>query len=197
MTEVVLASRSPRRLALLRAAGLDPTVEPSDIDEQPEPGESAAALVRRLARAKAAACEGAATVVAADTVVALAGTVLGKPGDEAAARAMLTAESGRTIAVWSGVAVRDVHGEIDTRVVGTFLRVASLTPEEIEAYIATGEPFDAAGGFRIQGSGGALIAARHGCWTNVVGLPMCETAALLAERGVLIDSDGCAPRTTD
>lgn len=186
---LVLASGSDRRLQLLRDGGVDPTVTPADIEEAPLAGESPVALVRRLARRKAAAVPGD-VVLAADTEVALDGEVLGKPADAEDACRMLRAQSGRTLTVWTGVAVATPHTSA-TRVVGTFLRFARLSDRDIEAYLATGEPFGVAGGFRIQGRGAALVAARAGCWTNVVGLPTCEASRLLAPHGIALMPDGC------
>lgn len=190
---LVLASGSDRRLRLLRAGGAEPTVVPADIDEAPRRGESPPDLVRRLARGKATAVAdtGAGEVVlAADTEVALDGRVLGKPVDPEDATRMLRAQSGRTLTVWSGVAVATARG-LRTRTVRTLLRFATLDDAAISAYVATGEPFGVAGGFRIQGRGAALVAGRTGCWTNVVGLPMCRTAVLLRAAGIPVRPDRC------
>lgn len=186
---LVLASGSPRRRDLLRAGGVDPVVRPADIDESPVPGESPASLVRRLAAAKATAVHGP-VVLAADTEVARDGMVLGKPTDEDDAAAMLRASSGRVLTVWSGVAVA-AAGHVTTRVVGSFVRFVDLTDQDVHAYVATGEPYGVAGAFRIQGRGAQLIAARTGCWTNVVGLPTCQTARLLAPHDIHLAPDGC------
>lgn len=186
---LVLASGSPRRLELLRAGGVEPLVQPADIDETPLPGESPTALVRRLARAKACAVAGD-VVLAADTEVERDGIVLGKPTDEAEAAAMLRANSGRVLTVWSGVAVA-AGTHVATRVVGSFVRFAELTDHDITAYVATGEPFGAAGAFRIQERGARLVESRAGCWTNIVGLPVCETAHLLAPHGIALRPDDC------
>lgn len=187
---LVLASGSERRLQLLRAGGVEPCVTPADVDERPLPEESPVELVRRLARRKAAAVDGD-VVVAADTEVALGGTVLGKPHDTEDARRMLQAESGNVLTVWSGVAVT-ARGRTASRVVGTLLRFRSLADQDVDAYLATGEPFGVAGAFRIQGRGSALVEARSGCWTNVVGLPTCQTARLLAPLGIDLRPDDCA-----
>lgn len=190
---LVLASGSPRRRDLLRDGGVDPVVRPADIDETPSSGETPAALVRRLAASKAAAVEGH-VVLAADTEVARDGVVLGKPTDAADAAAMLLANSGHVLTVWSGIAVA-AAGRTTTRVVGSFVRFVELTDEEVHDYLATGEPFGVAGAFRIQGRGARLIAARTGCWTNIVGLPTCQTSRLLAPHGIHLRPDGCQTPT--
>ena len=186
---LVLASGSDRRLALLRAGGVDPVVRPADIDETPRPSESPTRLVRRLAAAKAEAVAGD-VVLGGDTEVVRDGVVLGKPADAEDARAMLYANSGRVLCVWSGVAVATPAGT-RTRVVGSLVRFSDLDEDAVEAYVATGEPFGAAGAFRIQGRGRALVAARTGCWTNIVGLPTCQVARLLAPLGIELEPDGC------
>lgn len=198
MTTLVLASGSPRRLELLRAGGVMPAVAPARIDESPRPGEAATALVRRLARAKAEAGARATgrdgAVLGADTEVALDGSALGKPRDEQDARAMLHALSGRQLTVWSGVALH-VGGTTVSRVVGTLLRFRTLDEADIEAYLATGEPMGVAGAFRIQGEGASLVARRRGCLTNVVGLPTCQTARLLATADLRLTPDDCVAQT--
>jgi septum formation protein len=186
---LVLASGSPRRLVLLRAGGVEPHVRPADVDETPHPGEGPTTLVRRLARAKAEAVDGAA-VLGADTVVALGATVLGKPVDEADAAAMLRRQSGRVVGVWSGVALA-AAGRTTTVAVGSLLRFRPVTEQDVANYLATGEPMGVAGAFRIQGRGGELIEALTGCWTNVVGLPTCETAALLRRVDIELTPDAC------
>ncbi len=188
---LVLASGSPRRRDLLRAGGVDPVVVPADVDETPRPHESPTDLVRRLATAKARAVAGD-VVLAADTEVVRDGTVLGKPADADDAAAVLRANAGRVLTVWSGVAV--VAGDtVTSSVVGSFVRFADLTDDDVAAYVATGEPLGVAGAFRIQGRGAELLAARTGCWTNVVGLPTCETARLLRPHGIALTPDDCQP----
>ena len=188
---LVLASGSPRRLALLREGGLVPEVVPADIDETPRPGEPPAALVRRLAVGKASAVAGP-VVLGADTEVVRDGQVLGKPADEDDARAMLRANAGRVLRVLSGVAVA-AGGDVAASVVVSSVRFAQLDEAQVERYVATGEPFDAAGGFRIQGEGAALVAEVTGCWTNIVGLPTCEAARLLEPHGIVLTPDACQP----
>jgi len=183
---LVLASGSPQRLALLRGAGLGPTVVPADVDETPRDDEPAAALVERLARDKAAAVAGAhpgALVLGADTVVELDGTALGKPVDDADARGMLRALAGRRVVVRSGVAlvaaaageggVEAARPSVRSGRVDTTLWMRPLSQAEVDAYVATGEPHGAAGAFRVQDGGAALLERHRGCWANVVGLPLC------------------------
>ena len=107
---------------------------------------------------------------------------------------MLTANAGRVLTVWSGVAVR-VGATVHARVVGSFVSVAPLSDAQVRAYVATGEPFGAAGGFRIQGRGADLVTAHRGCWTNIVGLPTCAASRLLVAHGVALAPDGCSRQT--
>lgn len=178
---LVLASASPRRAALLARLGLAPERRPADIDETPLPGERPEAMVRRLARAKAAhASRGSDTevVLAADTTVALDGAVLGKPGDEREAAAMLRRLSGRTHAVHTAVAVRRATTEVAASAT-TLVTFRTLTDEEIAWYVATGEPEDKAGAYALQGAGAVLVSSITGADTTVIGLPLATTARLL------------------
>ncbi|NQY57924.1 MAG: septum formation inhibitor Maf [Ilumatobacteraceae bacterium] len=177
--ELVLASTSPRRAELLGGLDLLFDVRPPDIDETPLPGEAPAPYVERLARAKAAAVVAADTVVlAADTTVDLDGTILGKPSTSSEAADMLAALSGRDHLVHTGVAVATRLG-VETVTVSTSVRFAALTTSDIEWYIDTGEPFDKAGGYGIQGRAASFVASIDGSVTNVIGLPLAETVALL------------------
>jgi septum formation protein len=180
-TPLVLASASPRRRALLTAAGVAFDVRPADLDEAVLAGEQPRAYARRVACEKAAAVEGA-RVLAADTVVDLDDRVLGKPGSADEARAVLAALAGRTHRVHTAVALR-VERRVHAFVCTTAVRFRSLTAAEIDAYVATGEPYDKAGGYGIQGHGGALVDHVRGSYTNVIGLPLRETLALLARWG--------------
>ena len=178
----VLASRSPRRIELLARAGVDVTVDPADIDESQFPGESARDYVVRMASAKSAVVaqrHPGCTVIAADTTVDLGGEVLGQPADDDDARRILTALSGRTHTVRTAVSVRDAGTE-RTAVVETLVTFASLSPARIDWYVASGEPAGKAGAYAVQGLGMALVAGLSGSLTNVVGLPVPETLALLA-----------------
>ncbi|MBW3603238.1 MAG: Maf family protein [Actinobacteria bacterium] len=182
---VVLASGSPRRLELLGRLGLDVHVQPTDVDETPRDGEPPAALVRRLAAAKAsrAAAGGAdpaLLVVAADTEVVHDGDVLGKPSDDEDAAAMLRRLSGDWHTVLTGLALR-LGTATAEEVVATRVRFRPVTAEEISWYVATGEPRDKAGAYGIQGAGGAFVEAIEGSDSNVVGLPLA-TVVLLARR---------------
>lgn len=182
---LVLASRSPRRVDLLTRAGYRFEVAPADIDESRRDGESPPALVRRLAREKAAAVaprHPGATVLGADTVVVIDGAVFGKPNGEADAVGMLRRLSGRAHEVLTGVAVHTAQrccgGVQSTRVV-----FRALSPEDIAWYVASGEPADKAGGYSIQGRASRFVTRIEGSYTNVVGLPVELVDALLGELG--------------
>lgn len=183
---LVLASASPRRLDLLRTVGLEPVVDPADVDEAVLPGEGAAAYVARVAAAKCdvvAARHPADTVLAADTTVALDGAILGKPADRADAVAMLARLSGRTHQVHTAVVVHSSQGRA-FELVTTDVTFGDLSGDEIEWYVGLGESLDKAGGYGIQSAGGALVARIDGSSTNVVGLPLRETLRLLRAAGI-------------
>lgn len=183
---LLLASASPRRRELLAQIGIDCRVGPVAIDETPAPGESATALVERLARAKATAAvpaAGAAVVLAADTCVEVDGELLGKPVDAAAADAMLARLSGRSHHVHSGIAVA-ADGATAASVVTTRVTFRAITPAERAAYWASGEPADKAGAYAVQGLGAIFVRSLEGSYSNVVGLPLFETAARLAAVGI-------------
>ena len=182
---MILASQSPRRIELMREAGFDTRVIPANIDETALPDEGPFDLVERVARAKAAAVakehakEGE-PVVAADTIVALDGELLGKPADEADARRMLHALSGKTHQVATGVCiVRD--GSAESFVDITDVTFYELTHDEIDAYVATGEPMDKAGAYGIQGRHGRMLVEKiDGDFYNVVGLPIAKVVRALS-----------------
>lgn len=186
---LLLASSSPRRLELLRALGLEPLVRPADVDETLRPGEDPHDAAERLARAKAAAvAEGApdgAVVLAADTIVVLDGEALGKPRDDDDARRMLRALRGRAHDVVTGVALsrdgRLVSGRETTEVL-----FAAMTDEEVDAYVASGEPSDKAGAYALQGLGGLFVERITGTPSNVIGLPFRLVRRLGAELGLRI-----------
>lgn len=189
--QLLLASASPRRLALLRALGLRVRQRAADVDERVHPGEAADALVQRLAQAKAraglafqASTQGAGLpVLGADTVVVLDGVVLGKPLDRADGMRMLMALSNREHEVLTAVAVA-VPAGVQLRLSRSRVRFRAIAPEEADRYWLTGEPFDKAGGYGIQGVGGIFVERLEGSFSGVMGLPVAETEALLRAAGV-------------
>ncbi|QSQ16574.1 Maf family protein [Myxococcus landrumensis] len=184
-TLLVLASGSPRRRDFLSQLGLTFTVSAADIDETPHPGEEARAYVLRLAREKArvvAARSPGAWVLAADTTVAVGTELLGKPQSPDEAHEMLSRLSGKTHDVFTGVALAGRHEE--ALAVHTRVTFRALSAAEIAWYVSTGEPVDRAGAYAIQGKGGFLVASVDGSPTNVVGLPLGETLALMERAGV-------------
>jgi septum formation protein len=187
---VVLASASPRRRELLRSLCPDFIVMPSEIEETPPPGPPAAAAERlALDKARAVAARvGAGVVLGADTIVVVGGEVLGKPATVEDARRMLKQLRARQHEVITGVAVVEApSGRSETTAVVSRVRMADYGETEIEAYLASGEPFDKAGAYAIQGRGSALVAGLDGSFTNVVGLPLAETARLLGAFGVAVN----------
>lgn len=187
---LVLASQSPRRRELLEQLGLAPEVRPARTDESVLPGEAPRDYVLRVAREKARAVAGD-VVLAADTAVVLRGEVLGKPGDAEDARRMLRALSGTAHEVLTGVCVRRAAVRLElAQVVATAVRFAPLAPAAIEWYVRTGEPLDKAGAYAIQGAGGAFVLGVDGSVSNVVGLPLAETAELLRRAGLALPWDG-------
>ena len=187
MTTFVLASASPRRLELLRQIGIVPdAVEPAEIDETPLKGELPAAHVLRLARAKAEVVRPrhrGAFVLAADTVVACGRRILGKPADETAARAFLALLSGRRHRVYGGLVAFAPDGQFAMRRVVSQVAFKRLSDPEIGGYIATAEWRGKAGGYAIQGRAAAMVSWMQGSYSNVVGLPLFETAHLLTGLG--------------
>jgi septum formation protein len=185
MTRLVLASQSPRRRELLAQLGIALEVRPAHADESVRPGEPPRDYVLRLAREKARAVSGE-VVLAADTAVVLGDEVLGKPADPADARRMLEALSGTEHEVLTAVCVRRAGGaaalELDA-LAATAVRFARLSSSEIDWYVGTGEPLDKAGAYAIQGAGGAFVLSVSGSVSNVVGLPLVETADLLRRAG--------------
>jgi len=185
MTRLVLASASPRRAALLREAGWAFEVAPVDLDETLRTGETAQAHVERLAQAKAAAAaskDPEAVVLGADTTVVVQGQVLGKPLDSADAARMLRLLSGRTHDVLTGICLRKGLRSL-VHVESSRVRIAALSDAEIEWYIGTGEPFDKAGGYAVQGLASRFIEAVDGSYSNVVGLPVASVNSLLKQLG--------------
>ncbi len=184
---LVLASASPRRAALLRQVGIVPdVVAPADVDERPLAKEGPADHARRLAEAKADQIAGqhpGSFVLAADTVVALGRRILGKPVDAAAAGRSLALLSGRRHRVLGAVVLVAPDGRRARRLVVTAVWFKRLAAHEIERYLESGEWRDKAGGYAIQGRAAAFVPAITGSYSNVVGLPLAETAALLQGLG--------------
>src|SRR4051812_25287607 len=195
MPILVLASASPRRLELLHQIGVVPDhVEPADIDETPRPRELPASHVVRLAEAKARAVRPRhpdAFILAADTVVACGRRILPKAEDETTARTCLTLLSGRRHRVYGGVALLTPGGDLAIRRVLSQVAFKRLSDQELAAYLASGEWHGKAGGYAIQGHATALIPWVAGSYSNVVGLPLYETAQLLAGRGYPICPASC------
>ena len=190
---LILASASPRRLALLRQAGYEPAcIQPAKIDETPHPGELPRVLARRLATEKAgfiAARHPGAWVLAADTVVACGRRILPKPATTQSARDCLALLSGRRHRVFGSVHVIDPAGNGRSRDVVTSVAFKRLAPGEIEGYAASGEWRDKAGGYAIQGRAGAFVKFLGGSYFNVVGLPLYETVTLLEGMGLRRSGD--------
>ncbi|MGB9792483.1 MAG: Maf family protein [Thermacetogeniaceae bacterium] len=188
MQEIILASSSPRRAELLRRVGLKFRVVPSDVEERAEDSLDARSLALKLASQKAEAVAARypeAIVLAADTVVCCDGEILGKPADWQDAVRMLQLLSGRTHEVSTGVVLRrESTGQERREVVTTRVTFRRLSQEEILGYLATGEPFDKAGAYGIQGYGALLVEGIEGCYSNVVGLPLAKVGEMLREFGV-------------
>jgi septum formation protein len=189
-TKLILASSSPRRAELLRDAGIEFKVCAPQVEEGRLPGESVETMVVRLAEAKARAAaelvskNNSAIIIGADTAVELNGELFGKPRDAADARKILAALSGRTHHVLTGICVlRLADGATRCAVERTAVTLVPLNANEIEAYVASGEPFDKAGGYAIQGRAGRYIPRIEGCYFNVVGLPLARLTALLCDLG--------------
>lgn len=190
MNPLYLASGSPRRRELLTQIGVPFVALSAAIDETPQPGEAPADYVARLALGKARAgfaslpADGRpAVVLGADTAVIIDGRILGKPVDQADALGMLASLSGREHLVLTAVALFDgTHSEVVN--VGTQVGFRVIAASEAQAYWASGEPVDKAGGYAIQGRGAVFVASLQGSYSAVVGLPLCETAALLGRFGV-------------
>ncbi|WP_316978255.1 Maf family protein [Shumkonia mesophila] len=183
----VLASASPRRRDLLTQVGLAPDrIVPAEIDERPRPRELPRDVARRLAEAKAGAIASqfpGAFVLGADTVVACGRRVLPKAEEEGEARACLALLSGRRHRVMGGVALIDPTGRLVSRLVVTAVTFKRLEPAEVDRYLASGEWRGKAGGYAIQGLAALYVRQIVGSYSNVVGLPLFETAALLKGLG--------------
>lgn len=193
---VVLASASPRRRELLGQVVEGFIVRVSGVPEPVNPALSPPENVLEIARAKATAVAGSAgtcLVIAADTDVVLDGEILGKPVDALDARRMLQRLRGRAHEVLTAVVVVDpLTGSQWEEVVRSVVKIRHLDDAEIDAYVATGEPLDKAGGYAIQGEAASMVESVKGCYTNVVGLPLCAVRALLKRAGIrIIDSQAC------
>jgi septum formation protein len=185
MAGVVLASGSPRRRELLATLGVAFHVVPAEIDESVRPPEDPVAYVRRLASAKAATvavAHGDGLVIAADTTVDVDGAILGKPADPPDARRMLRLLAGRTHRVHTGIAVHRT-GYAAVEVETTLVTFADLDEAMIEWYVGTGEPFDKAGGYGMQGKASVLVERIDGSVSNVIGLPLARLVRLAAAAG--------------
>jgi septum formation protein len=190
---LILASGSPRRLALLQQAGIEPdALLPADVDETPVKGEKPRDLARRLARDKALAAQAVAAtrpelagafLLSADTVVAVGRRVLPKAEIVEEAAGCLRLLSGRAHRVYTAVVMVTPKGALRERVVETRLRFKRLSGDEIEMYLASGEWRGKAGGYAIQGRAGVFVTKLQGSYTGVVGLPLAETVAMLEGEG--------------
>jgi septum formation protein len=183
---LILASASPRRRELLTQAGYRFEVQPSSIPESRRAGEDAIRFATRLAREKAEEVfarhqpsTAPVIVLGADTVVVCDGEVMGKPADAADATRMLLLLSGCTHQVVTGVAVVWGLGSVEVAAEMTQVTMRTLSPEEVAGYVASGEPMDKAGAYAVQGYAGRWIPRIHGCYFNVVGLPLALVTSLL------------------
>lgn len=186
---ILLASNSPRRRELLSLAGWQFKVHPAQVDERPYPGEPSEGYVLRLsemkARAVAPQAGEARLVVAADTTVVDRGEILGKPEDEDEAMAMLSRLQDDIHQVYTAVAVLDVEtGELLTDLCSTDVPMRAYSVEEMQAYVASGDPFDKAGAYAIQHRGFHPVENLQGCFANVMGLPLCHLTRTLRKLGI-------------
>jgi septum formation protein len=190
---LILASASPRRRELLQQAGVPFTVIPSTTNEQIRSGESPEVYARRVAREKAtdvAAHQAGNWVLGADTIVAIDDTILGKPRDVADGFRMLRLLSGRPHRVMTAFVLLDPNGQAyASQIVTSHVKFKILTETRIRDYLATGEPFDKAGAYAVQGIGAALVEKVEGSYTNVVGLPLDEVLAVLHSAGLCHHKD--------
>ena len=187
---LILASASPRRADLLREAGIDVEVRPANVNEDVAPGETAEDYVRRVAQEKALAISQTSPgrhVLAADTAVVVEGQILGKPSNAEESARMLSALSGRSHLVISGVCLmKDGQTVVDTETAVTVVEFAELSPGEIAWYVASGESMDKAGGYGIQGLASRFVTRIAGSYSNVVGLPMAVVYRMCTKVGLLL-----------
>ncbi len=199
-SRLILASESPRRQELLKQLGLDFDRVPSRVREDSVQGESPEQHVLRLAESKGLEVGNRypdCWVIAADTIVSIHGSILGKPESQEEAIEMLHLLSGQDHRVLTGFSVlHAAKGIGDREAVETVVKVKTLTGPEMEWYVKTGEPFDKAGGYAIQGIGAFMIESIHGSYTNVVGLPMSELIQMMVRLGAMTISD-CGFRMAD
>jgi len=182
---IVLASASPRRAELLRAAGIDFDVQPADVDETSAAGESPSEYVARLAEAKARLVyerDVRRIVLAADTAVVVDEQVLGKPQDDADAARMLRMLSDRSHQVLTAVSVFHPGQIVDTRVDTTTVEFAALSDTDIAWYVSSGEPMDKAGAYAVQGLASRFVTRIEGSYSNVVGLPVALVYQMLTTK---------------
>jgi septum formation protein len=185
--KLILASSSPRRAEILRNAGFEFDIQPANVDETRFAGERAEDYVKRLADAKARLIaqyadrsEGPAIMIGADTVVVVEGQILGKPTDAEDARRMLRLLSGRDHDVLTGLSFLSIPARMEkAHVESTRVSFLPLSDEDIEDYIRTGEPFDKAGAYGIQGIGGRFVRRIEGCFFNVMGLPLSRVWSIV------------------
>ena len=201
--KLILASGSPRRLELLRQAGIEPDhLMPTDVDETPRRAEHPRTLARRLSREKAEAARKALKgdpqwpnrfILSADTVVARGRRVLDKTELVNEASSALYMLSGRTHRVYTGICLVTPNDALRQKVVETRVRFKRLSRMEVESYLASGEWRNKAGGYAIQGLAGAFVAKLVGSYSNVVGLPLLETVNLLTGEGYDVHAGWLAP----
>ena len=183
--QLILASASPRRSEILRGLGLGFEIEPADIDESRLSDEAAEIYVERIARSKADNRRRPGTLtIAADTIVVIDDSVLGKPESPEDAKRMLARLAGREHEVLTAVAVLDANsGALRSSVERSKVRIAAMSLSEINWYVATGEPLDKAGAYAIQGLGSLFVESVEGNYANIVGLPVPTLDRLVAELG--------------
>lgn len=186
MTKLILASASPRRMELLKTLGLDFISIKPEIEEEFLSDETVRNAAERLAKQKADSIEtdDDRLIIAADTIVFCSGQILGKPEDEKQARDMLTLLNGTSHEVITAVCLKKYRDIYDVQSEITTVYFRNLSQMEISGYIATGEPFDKAGGYGIQGRGSILVNRIEGCYFNVVGLPLSRLYDMLKKQGI-------------
>ena len=188
---LILGSASPRRRMLLAYLGIPFEVVIADVDEdviiEPDPAENVRLRARLKGLALREMCAAPSVVLTADTSVSIDGELLNKPGSEAEARGMLERLRGRTHQVYTAVVLTDIGiGVVDELVIETDVLMRSYTDDEIDMYISTGDPFDKAGSYAIQHPTFRPVAELRGCYSSVVGLPVCQVAKSLRRNGFLV-----------